>query len=345
MENGYTALMYAIQTRNMRSVRYLIARGADVNAKGDDGRSALHLAAEAGNTEVFSLLLQNNAKSHEADYSGKNALDYTPEILKNQFELIIARNSPDYGSSLLRFVENGRVNAVNLLIDQGAEVNIRNKDGDTPLIIATKNNDPQMVSLLLSRGASTLPVNNIGDHALGIAQKLGYIDLAKIIDTVNIKRELESGTTSKTLQMIEPAKPVAAKMNEDKSDKPRANDKAVSSVEANVDLVNSNKEKQSDTGFFSSIYDAITSPATDSAAKVTSEPVIKTEALPALDAGSTNQMIYSNEKVIKPSVVTEPKSLPPGVVKKKVIRKVTAEEGVADSNDSGFLSIFPNFSD
>jgi ankyrin repeat protein len=49
----------------------LLANGAKVNARNNDGRTALHEAADAGNKDVLELLLANkadvNAKANNGD--------------------------------------------------------------------------------------------------------------------------------------------------------------------------------------------------------------------------------------------------------------------------------------
>lgn len=199
-ENGYTALMYAIQTKNLRTVRYLITKGANLNLQGNDGKTALHLAAASHDVEIFSTMIKSGAKPSVADYVGKVPLDYVSGTHKGQFETIVAQIEPDKNNMLFLFVEKGSIKPVSQLIEQGVDVNIRDKNGDTPLMIAVRKNDSTMVNLLLNKGASTIVMNNTGEHALGIAQKNNNIELAKVIDTVSIKRELESGVSRRISQ-------------------------------------------------------------------------------------------------------------------------------------------------
>ncbi len=199
-ENGYTALMYAIQTKNLRTVRYLITKGANLNFQANDGKTALHLAAAQGDVEIFTALVKSGAKINVADYIGKSPLDYVTNMHRDQFETIVAQAEPDKINSLFAFVEKGSTKPVNQLLEQGADINVRDKNGDTPLIIAVRKNDLVMTNLLLNKGASTIVMNNTGEHALGIAQKNGNIELAKIIDTITIRRELESGVARRITQ-------------------------------------------------------------------------------------------------------------------------------------------------
>ena len=56
-----------------------------------------------------------------------------------------------------------------LLVDEGADVNIRGNDGETPLIKAARNLDASHVKLLLEAGADVNMVNKSRDTALNVA--------------------------------------------------------------------------------------------------------------------------------------------------------------------------------
>lgn len=60
---GITALMVACNQNNVALAEELISRGADVNARDDEGLTALIYACleGAGNCEIVALLLRNGA--------------------------------------------------------------------------------------------------------------------------------------------------------------------------------------------------------------------------------------------------------------------------------------------
>ena len=66
---GRTALMFAVINGHADTVKALLEHGADVNAKADDGGTALMLAACGGNGEIARALLD-----HGADVGGKFTL-------------------------------------------------------------------------------------------------------------------------------------------------------------------------------------------------------------------------------------------------------------------------------
>ncbi|EGZ08509.1 hypothetical protein PHYSODRAFT_435214, partial [Phytophthora sojae] len=58
--------------------------------------------------------------------------------------------------------ENGHVEVVKLLLDNGASVNEVDEDGDCPLFVAAGNGHADIVKCLLEHGAATELVNNAG---------------------------------------------------------------------------------------------------------------------------------------------------------------------------------------
>lgn len=61
-DNGGTALILASQNGHIEIVKELLAKGADVNAKTNDGKTALTQAARNGHSEIVQLLREAKAK-------------------------------------------------------------------------------------------------------------------------------------------------------------------------------------------------------------------------------------------------------------------------------------------
>jgi ankyrin repeat protein len=58
---GRTALMFAVINMHHETVKALLEGGADVNGRANDGGTALMLAASCGDAEIVRLLLSNGA--------------------------------------------------------------------------------------------------------------------------------------------------------------------------------------------------------------------------------------------------------------------------------------------
>ena len=105
----------------------LIANGADVNAKRDDGETPLHQAASKGRKKIIELLITKGA-----DVSAKSDRGWTP---------------------LHQAADNGHKEVVELLIDKGADVNAMSDIGRTPLYWAADSGYKEIIELLIAKGA------------------------------------------------------------------------------------------------------------------------------------------------------------------------------------------------
>jgi ankyrin repeat protein len=68
-------LLFAALSGRREIAELLIAKGADVNAKGDDGSTPLHSAAWYDRKEVAELLIANGADVNAKDDGGDTPLD------------------------------------------------------------------------------------------------------------------------------------------------------------------------------------------------------------------------------------------------------------------------------
>jgi hypothetical protein len=61
---------------------------------------------------------------------------------------------------------------VSLLVEKGAEIEVRDKDGWTPLMVAAGySSTPEIVTLLLAKGADALAKDEDGKKAIDYAQQ------------------------------------------------------------------------------------------------------------------------------------------------------------------------------
>lgn len=67
-------LFKAVKKGNIARVAELINKGADINAKDNDGKTALIYAADKGHTEIATLLIDKGANVNAKSNGGKTAL-------------------------------------------------------------------------------------------------------------------------------------------------------------------------------------------------------------------------------------------------------------------------------
>ncbi len=86
---------------------------------------------------------------------------------------------------LITAIENGHIDIVSLLLERGAAVNIKKKDGPktgvTPLLVACRQGSIEIVSLLLDRGADVNVKNKRGETPLIAACRKGRIDIVSLL--------------------------------------------------------------------------------------------------------------------------------------------------------------------
>ncbi|WP_261368573.1 tetratricopeptide repeat protein [Wolbachia pipientis] len=80
-DSGLTPLHLATQSGNLKTVEYVLEKGADLNAKNNDGETALHWAAKGGCQEVLQLLLNKQANPNISDKDGNTPLGLAYEKL------------------------------------------------------------------------------------------------------------------------------------------------------------------------------------------------------------------------------------------------------------------------
>ena len=115
-----TPLHWAARSGRYEMCKLLIEKGADVNAKSNDGSTPLHWAAIKGQPRICKLLLDNGADVNATETDGETPLHFAA-----------------YCSNL---------ETVKILVHAGANIEAKQDDGSTPITMAT--NDDVMDYLL-----------------------------------------------------------------------------------------------------------------------------------------------------------------------------------------------------
>ena len=81
------------QEQRMEIVSLLIKKGAEVNASGSTGSTALHKAAAAGDLDLVRLLLENGADPMRQDDAGNTPLDFAQKYDNPQVAALLKKGS------------------------------------------------------------------------------------------------------------------------------------------------------------------------------------------------------------------------------------------------------------
>lgn len=159
-----TELMRASKLGNPALVKKLLAEGAQVNARDQNGSTALMYACAAhseASTDVLQALLSAGADVNLADRSGATALHAATG-------------------------DGVRLVCVKELVLHGANLNAADSSGNTPLIAAVahaqnEEDAAQAARLLIDAGADPSRINHEGQSALSWAQRLGRGSVVQLL--------------------------------------------------------------------------------------------------------------------------------------------------------------------
>ncbi|RDL49163.1 hypothetical protein BLJAPNOD_00260 [Ensifer sp. M14] len=163
--SGATALLVATHENRIDAARALIEAGADVNAKDDIQDSPYLYAGARGHLEILKLTLENGADLRSTNRYGGTALIPAAErgYVETVKTLIKAGVDVDHvnrlgWTALIEAVILGtggekHTEIVRLLIDAGANVNLADGDGVSPLTHARQRGYGNIEKLLVAAGA------------------------------------------------------------------------------------------------------------------------------------------------------------------------------------------------
>jgi len=172
---GYTALIYAVLDHlNIEIVKLLLDHNADSNIQDKNGSTALIYEAQdfEPNIEILKLLLDYDANPNIQNNLGHTALIYAVEnnlkhVLKSTLNMWSMVNIQDNK-------EDTDQTTVGILLHYGANTNIQDNQGMTPLMHAVKKGLPETIKPLLDYGADIYKQDNQGMTALDLAQNRNH---------------------------------------------------------------------------------------------------------------------------------------------------------------------------
>jgi uncharacterized protein len=155
-----TALMQAVEKKDVEAVRQLIGSGINVDQLDSSNDSPLIMAAYKGHTEIVRLLLEAGADVaavdpgmqatalHAASYAGRTEA----AKLLIEFGIEIDKQGPVNGYTALHdAIWENNIETARVLIDAGANLNLKSHEGQTPLDFAKAKHRKEIISLIEQR--------------------------------------------------------------------------------------------------------------------------------------------------------------------------------------------------
>jgi len=165
-----TRLADAAMRQDQAAVRALIAQKVDVNAPGQDGTPALHWVVRVDDIPTARMLIQGGATPTLKNRYGVTPLALAASIgSAGMIDLLLGAgadaNDPDPAGEtpLMAVARVGALEAATVLLNRGASVDATDQTyQQTALMVAVRENHPDVVKLLLSRGANVNARTRVG---------------------------------------------------------------------------------------------------------------------------------------------------------------------------------------
>ena len=159
---GYynTPAVAALARRHFELAQVLHRNGSSVDIRGFAGNSPLHAATYFGDLEMVQVLLDYGLDVNTQDNFGFTPLNFTLEY-RSKIDPGLVRFLLDHGADpnvraiysgnapLHRESQSGRVEIARLLVEHGADVEVQDDLGRTPLDVATNEQHDEIIKLLL----------------------------------------------------------------------------------------------------------------------------------------------------------------------------------------------------
>ena len=175
---GLSALSAAAAAGQEKAAQVLVSNGADVNLKDKNGRTALFFASENGQTGLMRQLLRMGADINIVDNNGQNVFIAAAQ---NQNIPSMQVLTPEYFSidsadaksktALMYTTENG-IDALQWMIENGADLNRQDDNGNSALMHAIKNLNEKGALILVKNDVDLTAVNKEGKDAFALAADL-----------------------------------------------------------------------------------------------------------------------------------------------------------------------------
>mmetsp|Transcript_1461 Transcript_1461/g.5181 ORF Transcript_1461/g.5181 Transcript_1461/m.5181 type:complete len:1023 (+) Transcript_1461:59-3127(+) len=165
-DQAQTALHIACTEGNFTVAKALVRKKANVNVEDGKKWTPLHCAASGSHYEICELLIQNRANVNALTADDSCAMGY------------IAKGHR--GDSAVQ------TKLMDLMLSKGADVDVRNKHDETPLLRSALVGSEQAVGWLLANGADSMATNKYGETLLHAAVRSGRPSIVKLALTYGV---------------------------------------------------------------------------------------------------------------------------------------------------------------
>ena len=159
---------------------------SNVNAKNTDGLTVLMLASIQGHNSIVEALVKAGADVHAKTNNGWTAFKLVSEIGQTNmghqsiYETLRKATGLCTDDEVGLYSFNGDLEQVQACISGGSNLNGKNDQGTTPLMLATFRGHSSVVAALVAAEADVDATNNNGVTALDFATEIGHTVISEM---------------------------------------------------------------------------------------------------------------------------------------------------------------------
>ena len=159
-ERMVSPLIVAATVGDIKTLKLLISKGADVNQYAEKGISALMQCCQANNSnEVLDILLNAGADVKHKSQDGSTVLfnalfdnkdkAFIDKLLKYDLDINSCNSDGEFPLQIALTKET-HVDVIQLLLEKGADKNMKDKNGNTMMQLALKNPNAEIVKIFMN---------------------------------------------------------------------------------------------------------------------------------------------------------------------------------------------------
>jgi ankyrin repeat protein len=190
-------LFKAINNHNIAQVRQLVMGGVNVNCPGINRTTPLIAASYSGETDIARYLLLKGANIEARDSLGRTALiagALNPYGASPTLGVLLRAGAnvndadKDGDTAIFNCVLWNDVKSINLLIKYKANINAQRRDGLTVLMQSSKDGLTDVVKILIRHGVNVNATMDGGTSAIILARNTGHPDIVNLLKNAGAKR-------------------------------------------------------------------------------------------------------------------------------------------------------------
>jgi ankyrin repeat protein len=182
----------------------LVDAGADPDTRTNDGQTPLMWASRRGDRAIVVGLLKREADPSLRDVGGRTALIYSiqernPEVASLLIDVMRSDDKQALNDALIYAALAGNLATTRRLLEAGADPNSRaGLHGGTPLLTAVRRSDLALVRLLVMHGADPDLADAAGQSPLGLA-----LASRPAQDSVQASGDIRSDDHDRLIELLE----------------------------------------------------------------------------------------------------------------------------------------------